>query len=97
MGNKKSTALEALEQLRQNNKDDSHLFDDELLDTIEKELIALDIIKSWLSNRIVCFDEDVIVIRLKKDYIYNLNDTLYYYVVSEEEKEQIKLLKEVLK
>ena len=38
--------LQALEKLRQNNKDNSHMFDDELLDTIEKELKALEIIKN---------------------------------------------------
>lgn len=119
MENKKLTALEALEQLRQNNKDDSHLFDDELLDIIEKqlkalehinkrlknelfeyedkEIKALDIIKSWLSDRIIRFDEDLIVIRLTNNYCNPTDDTFYYYIVPEQEKEQIKLLKEVLK
>lgn len=36
---------EALEKLRQNNKDNSHLFDDELLDIIEKDLDVLEILK----------------------------------------------------
>ena len=34
--------LDALERLRQNNKDNSHLFDDELLDIIEKSLKRLE-------------------------------------------------------
>ena len=41
----KNNPLEALEKLRQNNKDNTHLFDDELLDIIEKPLKALEIIK----------------------------------------------------
>lgn len=36
--------LEALQKLKQNNIDNSHLFDDELLNTIEKSLKALEII-----------------------------------------------------
>ena len=42
---KELSPLEALERLRQNWIDDSHLFDDELLDIIEKSLKALEIIK----------------------------------------------------
>lgn len=41
-----SKALEALEQLKQNNKDDTHMFDDELLDIIKNALKAFEIIKS---------------------------------------------------
>ena len=40
-----SKELEALEKLKQNNKDNSHLFDDELLDIIETAIKALEIIK----------------------------------------------------
>ena len=37
-------ALEALERLKQNYKDNSHLFDDELIEIVEISLIVLQII-----------------------------------------------------
>lgn len=47
-----SKALEALEQLKQNNKDDTHMFDDELFDIIENALEALEIIKRELKYNV---------------------------------------------
>ena len=37
-------SIEGLEKLKQNNKDGTHLFDDELLEIIENSLKALEII-----------------------------------------------------
>lgn len=60
---KNLTPLEALEQLRQNNIDDAHYFDDELLSIIEdalkdyeKEVEILDLLKKYScvrSNKIL--------------------------------------------
>ena len=60
--------LKALEKLRQNIIDNSHLFDDELLKTIEKELKALEIIK----NALIKNDD------LELSYYANYLKTYYY-------------------
>ena len=82
--------IEALKQLRQNNKDDTHLFDDELLDVVEKELKALEIIAKYI--KIDEEDED--------DFFpYTIKDTQYISLSSAKvmTKEEYEIIKEVLK
>lgn len=90
-------ALKRLEEIDKLPKAEFYTTDKiELDNELDKKLKALEIIKSWLSDRIVRFDEDLIVIRLTNNYCNPTDDTFYYYIVPEQEKEQIKLLKEVL-
>lgn len=78
--------LQALEKLRQNKIDNSHLFDDELLYIIEKALKALEIIKKRCN--INFNEEDLRVCFMQSQDII---------VITNNDEREYKLLKEVLK
>lgn len=81
-----SKGLDALEKLRQNNKDNSHLFDDELLETIEKELKALEII---IDKTVNVYDE-IYETNDYEDYIANFGYTQLQFNMTKEEYELVK-------
>lgn len=85
----KLLSLEALEKLRQNFKDDSHLFDYELFDIIETALKALEIIKEKRVNVHLLVLSDSLE---KYNFKYNFNLLSYRKLT----KEEYDLLKEVL-
>ena len=100
-----SKGLEALEKLRQNNVDNSHLFDDELLDTIEKEInqllkenLVLSIKEKAFEIIKKKFDINVYIMYTKGDYQLNITnlgsfvDEIYEKI----SKEEFDILKEVL-
>lgn len=95
--------LEALEKLRQNNKDNSHMFDDELLDIIEsalKEYAGFQIVFK-LSNRNegkMVYDKLKVLKIIKDKFVFN--EGMYGSLISQKlpiTKEEYELLKEVLK
>ena len=81
--------IEALNKLKQNNENGTHLFDYELHDVIEKELKALEIIKKYIK---VTYQEDEL-------FLYGFEDKQYVSLRSSNlmSKEEYELLKEVLK
>ena len=84
-------ALKALKKLRQNNIDDSHLFDDELLDIIEKTLKAFEIVQET--------PEFVWYVKIYKDAYEMITDRSGFRVNEsvEELQKKFDLLREVLK
>lgn len=100
--NKELTPLEALEKLRQNNVDDSHLFDDELLDIIETALNELKIMKEIIADILTREEEDKLkaleIIKEKTKYFVEFDNntkTIYIDSALDCDNEEYDLLKEV--
>ena len=94
--NKELTPLEALEELRQNNKDDTHLFDSELLDIIE---IALKDYEKRLILAKEYQDINNVAKRLKAlEIIKEIDKTslLHFIAICVKDQDKYDLLKEVL-